>query len=229
MTLFDIKIFVIKLLKERVDNALESIYKLKKENERRRRMAKSIKGTQTEKNLLASFAGESQARNRYTFFASAAKKEGYEQISRFFLETAENEKEHAKVFFKYLEGGELEITASYPAGVIGDTKSNLEAAAAGENMEWTVLYADAAKIAKEEGFPEVARSFEQIAKVEKFHEERYRKLAANIAKGEAFAKKEAVKWHCINCGYVYEGPEAPKECPACKHPQSYYEVLAENY
>ncbi len=192
-------------------------------------MAKSIKGTQTEKNLLASFAGESQARNRYTFFASAAKKEGYEQISRFFLETAENEKEHAKVFFKYLEGGELEITASYPAGVIGDTKSNLEAAAAGENMEWTVLYADAAKIAKEEGFPEVARSVEQIAKVEKFHEERYRKLAANIAKGEAFAKKEAVKWHCINCGYVYEGPEAPKECPACKHPQSYYEVLAENY
>mgnify|MGYP002370929867 CR=1 FL=1 len=229
MTLFDIKIFVIKLLKERVDNALENIYKLKKENERRRRMAKSIKGTQTEKNLLASFAGESQARNRYTFFASAAKKEGYEQISRFFLETAENEKEHAKVFFKYLEGGELEITAAYPAGVIGDTKSNLEAAAAGENMEWTVLYADAAKIAREEGFPEVARSFEQIAKVEKFHEERYRKLAANIVKGEVFAKKAATKWHCINCGYVYEGAEAPKECPACRHPQSYYEVLAENY
>ena len=126
-------------------------------------MAKSIKGTQTEKNLLASFAGEAQARNRYTFFASAAKKEGYEQISRFFLETAENEKEHAKVFFKYLEGGELEITAAYPAGVIGDTKSNLEAAAAGENMEWTVLYADAAKIAREEGFPEVARSFEQLS------------------------------------------------------------------
>jgi len=192
-------------------------------------MAKSIKGTQTEKNLLASFAGEAQARNRYTFFASAAKKEGYEQISRFFLETAENEKEHAKVFFKYLEGGELEITASYPAGVIGDTKSNLEAAAAGENMEWTVLYADAAKIAREEGFPEVARSFEQIAKVEKFHEERYRKLAANIVKGEVFAKKAATKWHCINCGYVYEGAEAPKECPACRHPQSYYEVLAENY
>ena len=229
MTLFDIKIFVIKLLKERVDNALENIYKLKKENERRRRMAKSIKGTQTEKNLLASFAGEAQARNRYTFFASAAKKEGYEQISRFFLETAENEKEHAKVFFKYLEGGELEITAAYPAGVIGDTKSNLEAAAAGENMEWTVLYADAAKIAREEGFPEVARSFEQIAKVEKFHEERYRKLAANIVKGEVFAKKAATKWHCINCGYVYEGAEAPKECPACRHPQSYYEVLAENY
>ncbi|MDD4357844.1 MAG: rubrerythrin family protein [Smithellaceae bacterium] len=192
-------------------------------------MAKSIKGTKTEKNLLASFAGEAQARNRYTFFASAAKKEGYEQISRFFLETADNEKEHAKVFFKYLEGGEVEITASYPAGVIGDTKSNLEAAAAGENMEWTVLYADAAIVAKEEGFPEIARSFEQIAKVEKFHEDRYRRLAANIANGEVFKKKAVTKWHCINCGYVVEGEEAPKECPACKHPQSYYEVLAENY
>jgi len=192
-------------------------------------MAKSIKGTKTEKNLLASFAGESQARNRYTFFASAAKKEGYEQISRIFLETAENEKEHAKVFFKYLEGGDVEITASYPAGVIGDTKSNLEAAAAGENMEWTVLYSEAARIAKEEGFPEVARSFEQISKVEMFHEKRYRKLAANIADSEVFKKKAPVKWHCINCGYVHEGDEAPKECPACKHPQSYYEVLAENY
>jgi rubrerythrin len=192
-------------------------------------MAKSIKGTKTEKNLLASFAGEAQARNRYTFFASAAKKEGYEQISRFFLETAENEKEHAKVFFKYLEGGEVEIIASYPAGVIGDTKSNLEAAAAGENMEWTVLYSDAAKVAQEEGFPDVARSFEEIAKVEKFHESRYRKLAANIAKREVFKKKSSVKWHCINCGYVYEGDEAPKECPACKHPQAYYEVLAENF
>ena len=192
-------------------------------------MAKSIKGTKTEKNLLASFAGEAQARNRYTFFASAAKKEGYEQISRFFLETAENEKEHAKVFFKYLEGGEVEITASYPAGVIGDTKSNLEAAAAGENMEWTTLYSDAAKVAREEGFPEIARSFEQIAKVEMFHENRYRRLAENIAKKEVFKKKASVKWHCINCGYIYEGEEAPKECPACKHPQAYYEVLAENY
>jgi rubrerythrin len=192
-------------------------------------MAKSIKGTKTEKNLLASFAGESQARNRYTFFASAAKKEGYEQISRIFLETAENEKEHAKVFFKYLEGGDVEITASYPAGVIGDTKSNLEAAAAGENMEWTVLYSEAARVAKEEGFPEVARSFEQISKVEMFHEKRYRRLAANIANSEVFKKKAPVKWHCTNCGYVHEGDEAPKECPACKHPQSYYEVLAENY
>lgn len=192
-------------------------------------MAKSIKGTQTEKNLLAAFAGESQARNRYTFFASAAKKEGYEQISRFFLETAENEKEHAKVFFKYLEGGEVEITAAYPAGVVGDTKSNLEAAAAGENMEWTTLYSDFARVAKDEGFPEVARSFEQIAKVEMFHEKRYRKLADNIAQNEVFTKKATAKWHCINCGYVHEGADAPKECPACLHPRSYYEVLAENY
>ena len=192
-------------------------------------MAKSIKGTKTEKNLLAAFAGESQARNRYTFFASAAKKEGFEQISRFFLETAENEKEHAKVFFKYLEGGEVEITAAYPAGIIGDTKANLAAAAAGENMEWTTLYAEAAKIALEEGFPEVARSFEQISKVEMFHEKRYRQLLANIVNGEVFKKKSSVKWHCINCGYVYEGDEAPKECPACHHPQSFYEVLAENF
>jgi len=192
-------------------------------------MAKSIKGTKTEKNLLAAFAGESQARNRYTYFASAAKKEGFEQISRIFLETAENEKEHAKIFFKYLEGGDVAITAAYPAGVIGDTKSNLEAAAAGENMEWTTLYANFAKIAREEGFLEVAVSFEQISKVEMFHEKRYRKLVANIANSEVFKKKAATKWHCINCGYVHEGPEAPKECPACKHPQAYYEVLAENY
>ena len=192
-------------------------------------MAKSIRGTKTEKNLLAAFAGESQARNRYTYFASAAKKEGFEQISRIFLETAENEKEHAKIFFKYLEGGEVEITAAYPAGVIGDTKSNLEAAAAGENLEWTTLYSNFANVAKEEGFPEVARSFEQIAKVEMFHENRYRKFVANIAGSEVFKKKTTTKWHCINCGYVHEGPEAPAECPACKHPQSYYEVLAENY
>ena len=192
-------------------------------------MAKSIKGTKTEKNLLASFAGESQARNRYTYFASAARKEGFEQIANIFLETAENEKEHAKIYFKHLEGGDVEITAAYPAGVIGDTKSNLEAAAAGENMEWTTLYANFAKIAREEGFLEVAISFEQISKVEKFHESRYRKLIANIAGKEVFKKKTTVKWHCTNCGYVHEGPEAPKECPACKHPQSYYEILAENY
>jgi len=192
-------------------------------------MGKSIKGTRSEKNLLKAFAGESQARNRYTYFASAAKKEGYEQIAGIFLETAENEKEHAKVFFKYLEGGDAEITASYPAGIIKDTKANLEEAAAGENMEWTSLYSNFAGVAKDEGFPEVSRSFEQIAKVEKFHESRYRKLISNIANGEVFKKKSSVKWHCINCGYVIEGSLAPKECPACKHPQSYYEILAENF
>jgi rubrerythrin len=192
-------------------------------------MNKSVKGTRTEKNLLAAFAGESQARNRYTFFASAAKTEGLEQISRIFTETAENEKEHAKVFFTYLEGGDTEITAIYPAGIVKDTKSNLEAAAAGENLEWTTIYADFAKIARDEGFPEIARSFEQIAKVEKFHESRYRKLANNIAAGEVFKKKATVKWHCLNCGYVFEGPEAPKECPACKHPQAFYELLPENF
>jgi len=192
-------------------------------------MAKSIKGTRTEKNLLAAFAGESQARNRYTYFASAAKKEGYEQIANTFMETAENEKEHAKVFFKYLEGGDTEITAAYPAGVIGDTRSNLEEAAAGENLEWTTIYADFSEVARDEGFPEIARSFEEIAKVEKFHESRYRKLANNIASGQVFKKATAVKWHCINCGYVFEGTEAPKECPACKHRQAFYELLAENY
>ena len=192
-------------------------------------MDTSIKGTRTERNLLAAFAGESQARNRYTFFASAARKEGFEQIANIFTETAENEKEHAKVFFQYLEGGDVEITASYPAGMIKDTKSNLEAAAAGENMEWTTLYADFASTAKDEGFREVGRSFEQIAKVEKFHESRYRKLAGNVAIGEVFKKKSVVKWHCANCGYVFEGTEAPKECPACKHPQAFYELLAENY
>jgi len=192
-------------------------------------MGTSIKGSKTEKNLLAAFAGESQARNRYTYFASAARKEGFEQIANIFTETAENEKEHAKVFFKYLEGGDVEITAVYPAGAIRDTKTNLEEAAAGENLEWTTLYSDFAKTAKDEGFPEVVRSFEQIAKVEKFHESRYRKLINNISNGEVFKKKTTMKWHCINCGYVIEGAEAPKECPACKHPQAFYEVLAENY
>lgn len=192
-------------------------------------MGKSIRGSNTEKNLLAAFAGESQARNRYTYFASAARKEGFEQLANIFIETAENEKEHAKVFFKYLEGGDAQITATYPAGIIKDTKSNLEQAAAGENLEWTTLYADFAKVAKDEGFPEVCRSFEQISKVEKFHEARYRKLINNIANNEVFKKKTPVKWHCINCGYVVEGIDAPKECPACKHPQSFYEVLAENY
>jgi rubrerythrin len=192
-------------------------------------MSASIKGTRTEKNLLTAFAGESQARNRYTFFASAARKEGMEQIANIFAETADNEKEHAKVFFTYLEGGEVQIVAAYPAGIVGDTKANLEAAAAGENMEWTTIYANFARIAREEGFTEIAQSFEQISKVEKFHESRYRKLAANIASGEVFKKKNVVKWHCANCGYVFEGSEPPKECPACKHPQAFYEVLAENY
>jgi rubrerythrin len=192
-------------------------------------MNKSLKGTQTEKNLVAAFAGESQARNRYTYFAGVARKEGFEQIANIFIETAENEKEHAKVFFKYLEGGDTEIIAAYPAGIIKDTKSNLEAAAAGENMEWTTIYADFSKTARDEGFQEIAGSFEQIAKVEKFHESRYRKLANNLAAGEAFKKKSAVKWHCLNCGYVFEGEEAPKQCPACKHPQAYYELLAQNF
>lgn len=192
-------------------------------------MEKSIKGTKTEKNLLAAFAGESQARNRYTYFSSAARKEGYEQIANIFLETAENEKEHAKVFFKYLEGGDVEITASYPAGMIKDTKTNLAQAAAGENLEWTSLYSDFAKIAQDEGFPEISRSFDQIAKVEKFHESRYRKLINNIEAKEVFKKQSPVMWHCINCGYVFEGKEPPVDCPACKHPQAFYEVLSENY
>ncbi|MHB8772934.1 MAG: rubrerythrin [Syntrophales bacterium] len=192
-------------------------------------MAKKFKGSETEKNLLAAFAGESQARNRYTYFASAARAEGYEQIADIFLETAANEKEHAKVFFNHLQGGEVMITAGYPAGTIGKTKANLEAAAAGEKMEWGTLYPDFANIAKAEGFPEVARSFAQIAKVEKFHEGRYRKLIKNVTDKAVFAKQKAVKWHCRNCGYIFEGAAAPKICPACKHPQAFYELLAENY
>jgi len=192
-------------------------------------MSKSLKGTQTEKNLLAAFAGESQARNRYTYFASAAKKEGLEQISAIFLDTADNEKEHAKVFFKYLEGGDVEITASYPAGMIKETKLNLAAAAAGENLEWTTLYADFGRVAEQEGFPEIAVSFKQISKVEKEHEARYRKLLVNLEQGKVFKKDSSARWHCRNCGYVHEGKDAPQECPACKHPQAYYELLAENY
>lgn len=192
-------------------------------------MKKSIKGTGTEKNLLASFAGESQARNRYTYFASVAKKEGYEQISAIFLETADNEKEHAKRFFKLLEGGEVEITASYPAGVIGDTAANLAASAAGENLEWTRLYKEAAETARKEGFEEVAAQFKEIAEVEEEHEKRYRKLLKNIKDCKVFKKDAVVRWKCRNCGYVHEGKEAPKECPACAHPQAYYELLCENY
>jgi rubrerythrin len=192
-------------------------------------MAKSIKGSKTEQNLLKAFAGESQARNRYTYFASTARKEGFQQIANIFQETADNEKEHAKVFFSHLEGGTLEITASYPAGATGDTRANLGAAAEGEKMEWTMIYPDFGKVAREEGYPDVARSFDQIAKAEKFHEGRYRKLLDNVSRGEVFKRTGVVKWHCINCGYVFEGVEPPRECPACRHPQAFYEVLAENY
>ena len=192
-------------------------------------MARSVKGTLTEKNLLAAFAGESQARNRYTFFASVARKEGYEQIANIFTETAGNEKEHAEVFFKYLQGGDVEIVAAYPAGAVEDTKKNLEAAADGEKLEWSQIYTDMEKVAKEEGFSDIATSFKEIAEVEEFHEQRYRRLAANVAAGEVFKKKTIVKWHCTNCGYIHEGTEAPKVCPACKHAQAYYELLAENY
>jgi len=190
---------------------------------------KDLKGTKTEKNLLASFAGESQARNRYTYFASVARKAGYEQIAAIFLETADNEKEHAKRFFKLLKGGEVEITASYPAGVIGDTKANLEAAAAGENLEWTKLYKEGEEVAREEGFEEVARQFKEIAEVEEEHEKRYRKLLKNVKEGRVFKKDTVVKWKCRNCGYVHQGKEAPEKCPACAHPQAYYELLSENY
>jgi len=188
-----------------------------------------LKGTRTEKNLLKSFAGESQARNRYTFFASAAKKEGYEQIAGIFLETADNEKEHAEVFFRYLEGGDLEITAAYPAGKIGDTAENLLAAAEGEKLEWGTLYPEFEKIAEEEGFEDIAESFEEISEVEEEHEKRYRKLLENVKNGTVFKRDKEVKWKCRNCGYVHTGKEAPATCPACKHPQSYYELLAENY
>ena len=189
----------------------------------------SLKGTKTEQNLLKAFAGESQARNRYTYFASVAKKEGYEQISAIFLETADNEKEHAKRFFKFLEGGNVEITAMYPAGIIGTTLENLKAAAAGENEEHAILYPGFARVAEEEGFAEVATAFKMIGLVEVEHEQRYNKLAANISKGQVYKKSTKTRWKCRNCGYVHEGKEAPKKCPACKHPQAYYELLCENY
>ena len=192
-------------------------------------MSKSIKGTQTEKNLLKAFAGESQARNRYTFFASEAKKAGLEQISAIFLETAENEKEHAKVFFKYLEGGDAEITATYPAGRIGTTAENLLEAANGEKLEWGTIYPAFEKVAKQEGFPDVAKSFKEIAEVEMHHEKRYRALLENVKEETVFKKGSAVIWKCRNCGYIHEGAEAPKECPACKHPQAYFEMLADNF
>ena len=188
-----------------------------------------IKGSETEKNLLKAFAGESQARNRYTYFASVARKEGYEQISAIFLETAENEKEHAKVFFSYLEGGEVLIEANYPAGKIMATRENLLAAAEGEKLEYSKLYPEFESKAREEGFNEIASSFKEIADVEEQHEKRYRKLVENLKKGEVFKRDKIVKWKCRNCGYVHEGKEAPEKCPACKHPQAFYELFAENY
>lgn len=192
-------------------------------------MEKSIKGTQTEQNLLKSFAGESQARNRYEFFAKTARKEGYEQIADIFMETARQEKEHAKRFFKFLEGGMVEITAMYPAGVIATTAENLLAAAEGENEEWTDLYPHFAQVAKEEGFKDVAIAFEFIAKVEAEHEKRYRKLLANVTEKKVFEKEEKVKWECKNCGYVYESKKALDLCPACLHGQPHMQLREENY
>jgi rubrerythrin len=192
-------------------------------------MEKSLKGTRTEQNLLKSFAGESQARNRYEFFVKVAKNEGYEQIAAIFQKTADQEKQHAKRFFKFLEGGDLEITASYPAGRIGTTAENLKAAAMGENEEYTILYPAFAEIAREEGFPEVASAFKMIAKVEAQHEKRYLKLLKNIEDGTVFVKAEKTTWVCRNCGYVHEGEKAPDMCPACLHPKAYFELFAENY
>ncbi|MCT4638906.1 MAG: rubrerythrin family protein [Bacteroidales bacterium] len=189
----------------------------------------TIKGTKTEKNLLKAFAGESQARNRYEFFAKVAKKEGYEQISAIFMETANQEKAHAKRFFKFLEGGDTEITVTYPTGIIGTTEENLLAAANGENEEWVELYPEFAKIAEEEGFKAVAVAFKMIAKVEAEHEKRYRKLLENLKTDKAFAKEEKVVWECRNCGYIHEGTKALENCPACEHPKAYFQVKSENY
>jgi len=190
---------------------------------------KSLKGTKTEQNLLKSFAGESQARMRYDYFSKQAKKEGLEQISAIFAETALNEKEHAKRFFKFLEGGGVEITAMYPAGVIGTTMENLKAAADGENEEWTELYPEFARIAEEEGFKEIAVAYKMIAKVEKAHEDRYRTLYNNLEEGKVFKREGKVIWKCRNCGYIHEGEAAPKTCPACLHPQAYFEIKESNY
>lgn len=192
-------------------------------------MEKSIKGTQTEQNLLKAFAGESQARGRYTYYASVAKKEGYEQIAAIFLETAEQEKEHAKRFFKFLEGGMVEITATYPAGIISTTAENLQAAADGENEEWTELYPEFARIAEEEGFKKVATAFKMIAKVEAEHEARYRALWQRVVDEKVFEREEETEWQCRNCGYVHTGKKAPENCPACDHPKSFFEPKKTNY
>lgn len=192
-------------------------------------MEKSIKGTRTEQNLLKAFAGESQARNRYTYFASVAKTEGYEQIAAVFIETAEQEKEHAKRFFKFLEGGPVEITATYPAGSIGTTAENLKAAADGENEEWTDLYPEFARIAEEEGFKKVAVAFKMIAKVEAEHEARYRTLQARVEEEKVFEREEEIEWQCRNCGFIHKGKKALENCPACDHPKAYFEPKKENY
>jgi rubrerythrin len=188
-----------------------------------------IKGSKTEKNLLTAFAGESQARNRYTYFAGQARKDGFVQIADIFEETANQEKEHAKRFFKFLEGGEVEITARYPAGVIGTTAENLKEAADGEKYEWTTMYADFAKEARQEGFEAIAKVFEFVSVAEKQHEKRYRGLLANIENGTVFKKGQKVVWRCRNCGYIHESTEAPEACPACAHPQAYFELLGENW
>jgi len=190
---------------------------------------KSLKGTKTEKNLLTAFAGESQARNRYTYFAKQAKKDGFVQMQLIFEETANHEKEHAKRLFKFLEGGEVEITAAFPAGKIGTTTENLKEAAAGEKHEWTSMYPGFADVAEKEGFKEIAVVFRNIAKAESFHESRYLGLLKNIECGQVFKKEKKVKWKCNNCGFIYEGTEAPEKCPACAHPKEYFEVLAENW
>ncbi len=190
---------------------------------------KSLKGTQTEKNLVISFAGESQARNRYTYFASVAKKEGFEQIAAIFQETADQEKEHAKRMFKWLEGGSVEITASYPAGVIGKTIDNLQEAAAGEHEEWAEMYPHFADVADAEGFPEIAAMYRAISIAEKGHEERYRAFVANVEAAKIFAKDDEVVWQCRNCGYIHIGKQAPELCPACLHPQAYFEIKKNNY
>ncbi|MEG1498502.1 MAG: rubrerythrin family protein [Bacteroidales bacterium] len=189
----------------------------------------NLKGSETEKCLLKSFAGESQAKNRYTFFAKQAKKDGYEQIASIFEETARQEEEHAKIFFKYLEGGNVEITATFPAGQILDTQANLEAAACGEHEEWSDMYPSFAEIAEKEGFKEIAVSFKMVSKVEKEHEDRYRKLLENIKNKNVFAKNEKVFWYCRNCGYVHFGEKAPEICPACKHPQAYFQLQVREY
>ena len=190
---------------------------------------KSLKGTKTEKNLLTAFVGESQARNRYTYYGSKAKKEGNVQISAVFEETADQEREHAKRLFKFLEGGDVEITGAFPAGIVGTTAENLEGAAGGENHEWTEMYPGFAEIAWDEGFDEIAVAFESIAIAEKQHERRYLGLLENVRNGTVFKKEKPVVWRCMNCGYIFEGTDAPPKCPACDHPQKYFEMLAENW